>query len=185
MGIAGYMNRLPTFRDDVLDRFNCSILGNYRHLRHLDRPPSVKVRLRLYEIRYQQPERLTQLFFSPRGSTLQSSHYSVILASAIRENVVWMIDDDPALRAQFNTLVDWELFQKATIEIMNELRRLIYKAIEEDRLFSFSKTDDAGFVDDAIETACVNGHDRILALRCQARTVVVCSKSSTSISKPW
>jgi hypothetical protein len=116
----------PRFRDDILDWFVCSILGNYRHVQPEFRPP-LSVRARVYDVRYSNPYKLISLFYQESDDKKKiTCQHENLLKCAVGEYLVFMVNDNPVLKEHINNLFDWDYYSTTIVNTMNQIRLLMW-----------------------------------------------------------
>jgi hypothetical protein len=112
------------FRFEISEMILCSLLGNYPHCPMGSRA-DLNMRLRLYKLAM--PYTFRHYHTSPKvevhlRNILHNSAIGSLNLLALREYLVYLIDDDPALRIHANRVFEYEKFRSITIEVMAKVR---------------------------------------------------------------
>lgn len=127
--LIDYMATAAT-RRDVVEIIACGLLGNYRHCPARARA-SLATRLCVYSVC------MPVSMMKPIGPNM-TRHFEAILGEnaidllslfALREYLVFLIDDDPVLRSHVSDLFNYDQFRTVVIDAMNDVRVYIHENV--------------------------------------------------------
>lgn len=119
-----YMSEDPALMREIVEITLCSLLGNYRHCRP-DSRADLPMRLAFYRVCMPRTMHNYEI-----GSSVSYHLRRILMAMeveklsffALREYLIFLVDDDPALRKQMNRLFLYEQYRDTVINTMASVR---------------------------------------------------------------